>query len=161
MHVRRLLGILALVVACEPKTTTSPDDAGAAQGTAEPEPAPADEDGDEAETASRPPPVEQVLEIDGKLTKAAVDQAVQEHAREFRACFDEALQHPDDVELTGAIVVRFVVTPAGEAENPIVELSEFGDKPTESCVAAAVDGLGFPKQKAESTVHLPLYANNF
>ncbi|MBC8072147.1 MAG: AgmX/PglI C-terminal domain-containing protein [Deltaproteobacteria bacterium] len=157
MHRGRQLGILALVLACEPKTTTSPDDGTAAQAAPEPDPAPTDE----AEDASRPPPVQQLLEIDGKLSEAAVDQAVQEHAREFRSCFDEALQHPDDVELAGAIVIRFVVTPAGEAENPIVELSEFGDKPTEACVAAAVDGLSFPKQQGESTVHLPLYASSF
>src|SRR5687768_8258199 len=99
-----LVPAVLLALACERNAPTTPPEDGADDGAAaaddageaEPEP-------EEPEGSKRPVPVEQVLEIDGKLPKEAIDQQLQDHINEIRACFDEALQHPDGLELKGAV----------------------------------------------------------
>jgi hypothetical protein len=145
-----------LVLACKPSApTTTPEPSESA-------PPELDEDDDEApESSKRPPPVEQILKIEGNLPEAQVTQMVQDHLNEIRTCYDEAMQDPNEEHLKGAIVVRFTVPSSGAVASPEIELTEFEHAQTERCIAGVVDTFAFPKQKAESTVHLPFYMNNF
>ncbi|MFO0636728.1 MAG: AgmX/PglI C-terminal domain-containing protein [Nannocystaceae bacterium] len=113
------------------------------------------------ESSHHKPPVEQGLTIDGALKDADVEAAVNQNIEAVRACYDEALHHPNDEQLGGAIVVSFTVTAAGKVEGAKLELSEFGHAPTEQCLTKLVGTLGFPKQAKPSTVRYPFYLNKY
>ena len=157
----RILAIalaVAPAAACEsPRGSAPPEDAGAASdaGTSN-DPDPAEPSG---AAPDKPVPVQQLLEIDGSVTKAQLDEQLQVHLNEIRACYDGALQDPAGIELNGAIVVRLSVSKAGAVSGATVTLSEFGHPPTETCLTGVVETFVLPKQKRESTVQLPLYMN--
>lgn len=113
------------------------------------------------ESSHHKPPVEQVLTIDGTLKDADIEGAINQSIEAVRACYDEALHHPNDETLDGAIVVSFTVTAAGKVEGAKLELSEFGHAPTEQCLTKLVGTLSFPKQAKPSTVRYPFYLNKY
>jgi hypothetical protein len=162
---RHVVSVLALALvltplACERSASTTPEDgtpdAPAADGAS-------DDDTSEAPAADAPQHklshTEYVLEIDGSVTKAQVDDVIAAKLNEIRACYDDALRHPDVAELHGAVVVGFAVSKSGEVGSAALELSEFAYPPTEKCLVALVGTFAFPKQKAASTVKLPFYMN--
>lgn len=152
---------VAVAAACEkdPPTTAPPDDASVEDDAAADEPS-ADEPGAETEPGvKKADPVQFVLEIDGSVTKAQIDALLQEHLNAIRECYDDALANPDGIELKGAIVVKFEVDKAGKVGGAAVEHSEFGHKPTETCLVGVVEGFALPKQKRASSVKLPFYMN--
>lgn len=152
-----------LATVCERKSSTPPDETAADDGAADPDDGgdDADEEGQNEEGADRPAPVEQVLKIEGPLPESAIAQLQQDKLNELRDCVDEALQNPDGLTLNGAVVVRFTVGKDGTVTSSMVELDEVGYKPSATCVAKVVESYKFPKQKGESSVHWPVYSNNF
>lgn len=162
-HAVHLACALLVLASCERKPSTPPDDPANDDGAVAADDAGEDDEpqADDEAGSDKPPPVEQVLEIDGPLPKTAIDTFLQERINEVRDCFDEAMQNPDGLELNGAVVVRFAVGKDGKVSAATVELDEIGYKPSASCIGKVVEGYAFPKQKGESTVHLPFYMNNF
>lgn len=159
-----LLFAVVLATVCEKKPSTTPDDAaddGAADDGGDDGGDDADEEGENEEGADRPPPVEQLLKIEGPLPESAITQMQQDLLNELRDCLDEALQSPDGLTLNGAVVVKLTVDKAGAVTSSMVELDEVGHKPSATCLAKVVEGYKFPKQKGESVVHWPVYSNNF
>jgi len=161
-RMRALVLAVAVAAACEkdPPTTAPPDGASVDDdASAQDEPT---EDEPTAETEpgpKKPAPVQWVLEIDGRVTKAQIDALVQDHLNAIRECYDDALNNPEGIELKGAIVVSFTVAKTGAVRSAAVEHSEFGHPPTETCLVGVVETFELPKQKSESTVKLPLYMN--
>jgi hypothetical protein len=153
---------VAVAAACEkdPPTTTPPDDTGEHDdASVESEPTEDDPAAEPEPGAKKAEPVQWVLEIDGRVTKAQIDALVQDNLNAIRECYDAALGDPDGIELKGAIVVRFTVAKTGAVGGAVVEHSEFGHPPTETCLVGVVETFALPKQKSESTVKLPLYMN--
>jgi len=164
-----LLSSVLLILSCERKSTTTPPDTGGDDGSIAADDAggddsaadDADEEGKNDEGSDRPVPVEQVLKVEGPLTQQVIDDVMRHSITTLRDCFDQVMENPDAYTLNGAVVVRFVVGKDGKVTSAIVELDEVGHKGSASCLAKAIESATFPKQKDESTVHLPLYENNF
>lgn len=161
-RMRALVVAVAVAAACEkdPPTTAPPEDASVADDASSDDEPSEDEPPTETEPGpKKPDPVQWTLTIDGRVTKAQIDALLQDHLNAIRECYDDALTNPDGIELKGAIVVSFKVDKTGAVGSAVVEHSEFGHPPTETCLVGVVETFKLPKQKSESTVKLPLYMN--
>jgi hypothetical protein len=142
---RKTVLALVLTIACDKQQATA-----APEETDAPEPAPAEDEPDAAPKKKKEEdPIATEMTIEGGLTKDQVQKVVDEHFTEVRKCFDIALGHPDDANLTGAIVVRFGVDAEGKVDEQALDDSNFHDPETEQCMVELVRGWTFPKPKGK------------
>ena len=162
------LGLTATAAGCERKgSSTNPDEAAnddsqaGDDGTA-PD---GDDEGDDGEAEGgddKPPVVEHVLKVEGGLTVTQAQAVVDEHVREIRACFDEAIARNPNEGLTGAIVIAVSVAPTGQAGETKADANELGDDEAAACIAREVAKWTFPKPKGgKATIHYPFYPRSY
>jgi TonB family protein len=95
----------------------------------------------EAKPAGEPEPM-----IMGSLTKDTVKKVLHAHRAEVKAC---ATAHPaaDGSAPTGVVVIKFIVTEAGEVTTSRLERSSTQNEALEECVRAAALTWKFPRKK--------------
>jgi len=141
---RSTICALALGLACEKQPpTATPEETEPSTEPAEDEPEP------DKKKRKQEDPIATEMTVEGGLSKDQVQKVVDEHFTEVRKCFDIGLGRPDDVNLTGAIVVRFGIDDAGKVDEQALEDSNFYDTETEHCLVDLVKGWTFPKPKGK------------
>jgi TonB family protein len=158
-HDRRLLLAFGLLLSCDREAaSTSPDDSAPAARTDESswEAAPSSSVESEAE------PLDTTFRVEGGLSKDQVQSVIDQQFTPIRECFDGALERVDQVDTSGAIVLRWVVSTKGDVIDAEIDGSSFGDPQTERCIVDAVQRWSFPAPKAKpATIHYAFWLRSY
>lgn len=79
----------------------------------------------------------------GALSKEAIDAVVKDALADVRRCYKKGLR--SNPKLAGRVAVKFIIEPDGTVREAAIKSSTLGDARVESCVAAEVAALRFPK----------------
>jgi hypothetical protein len=89
------------------------------------------------------------------LPKDVINEVVQRHRSDIRACYDAALQR--NPGLRGKIVVAFNIAPNGIVQSASVKESTLGDSAIGNCIVARVKSWIFPKPEAPVVTEVSAY----
>ncbi|MFH1434881.1 MAG: AgmX/PglI C-terminal domain-containing protein [Pseudomonadota bacterium] len=78
----------------------------------------------------------------GTLPKDAIRRVIRQHLNEVRYCYEQQLAVKTD--LSGRVVIKFVIMANGVVQGSLVQESTLGSKPAEQCIAKAVGRWTFP-----------------
>ena len=100
-----------------------------------------------SQALATPPPARR-----GSLDKEVIRRTIRGHLGEVKACYErELLEHP---ELTGRVVVRFVIGGDGRVLTAEVESSTLGSPPAEQCIASQLATWLFPQPRGGGLVQV-------
>jgi hypothetical protein len=156
-----LVPVLAFGVACDRDDASNPPEEATSMPASEPtapaegsDPGPAEEE--EAD------PIDTSFRVEGGLSKEQVQAVIEKQHTPIRECFDKSLERIDQVDTSGAIVVRWVIGVKGDVAEAEVEATRFGDPATEACIVDEVETWTFPAPKGKSaTIHHAFYLRSY
>jgi len=90
----------------------------------------------------------------GSLSSGAVTPIIQSYERSFRFCYEQALRRAPS--LTGGVVVRLSVEPAGWTSSAVVSSSTLGDAAVAACIVESARHLMFPASPGITIVDFPV-----
>ncbi len=99
--------------------------------------------------------VSENVQVLSGLPKDVINEVVQRHRSEIRACYDAALQR--NPGLRGKIVVAFNIAPNGIVQTASVKESTLGDAALGTCIVARVKSWVFPKPEAPVVTEVSAY----
>ncbi len=99
--------------------------------------------------------VSENVQVLSGLPKDVINEVVQRHRSEIRACYDAALQR--NPGLRGKVVVAFNIAPNGIVQSANVKESTIGDSALGSCIIARVKSWIFPKPEAPVVTEVSAY----
>lgn len=99
--------------------------------------------------------VSENVQVLSGLPKDVINEVVQRHRSEIRACYDAALQR--NPGLRGKIVVAFNIAPNGIVQSASVKESTLGDSSLGTCIVARVKSWIFPKPEAPVVTEVSAY----
>jgi hypothetical protein len=99
--------------------------------------------------------VSENVQVLSGLPKDVINEVVQRHRSEIRACYDAALQR--NPGLRGKIVVAFNIAPNGIIQSASVKESTIGDAGLGNCIVARVRSWVFPKPEAPVVTEVSAY----
>lgn len=160
---RWYLSTLALLVACDrDSASTSPEDTASMEDSAMESPTPEPASAAPAEEQEDLEPLDTSFRVEGGLSQEQVQAVIDKEFDPIRKCFDKSLARADQIDTSGAIVVRWVVGVKGDVAEAELEGTRFGDEETERCIVEQVEGWTFPPPKGKSaTVHHAFYLRSY
>ncbi len=99
--------------------------------------------------------VSENVQVLSGLPKDVINEVVQRHRSEIRACYDAALQR--NPGLRGKIVVAFNIAPNGIVQTASVKENTLGDSAMGTCIIARVKSWVFPKPEAPVVTEVSAY----
>jgi outer membrane biosynthesis protein TonB len=99
--------------------------------------------------------VSENVQVLSGLPKDVINEVVQRHRSEIRACYDAALQR--NPGLRGKVVVAFNIAPNGIVQSAGVKESTIGDSGLGNCIVARVKSWIFPKPEAPVITEVSAY----
>lgn len=99
--------------------------------------------------------VSENVQVLSGLPKDVINEVVQRHRSEIRACYDAALQR--NPGLRGKIVVAFNIAPNGIVQSASIKESTLGDGALGSCIVSRVKSWIFPKPEAPVVTEVSAY----
>ncbi len=99
--------------------------------------------------------VSENVQVLSGLPKDVINEVVQRHRSEIRACYDAALQR--NPGLRGKVVVAFNIAPNGIVQSASVKESTLGDTSLGNCIVARVKSWTFPKPEAPVVTEVSAY----
>ncbi len=99
--------------------------------------------------------VSENVQVLSGLPKDVINEVVQRHRSEIRACYDAALQR--NPGLRGKVVVAFNIAPNGIVQSASVKESTLGDSALGNCIVARVKSWTFPKPEAPVVTEVSAY----
>jgi pSer/pThr/pTyr-binding forkhead associated (FHA) protein len=99
--------------------------------------------------------VSENVQVLSGLPKDVINEVVQRHRSEIRACYDAALQR--NPGLRGKIVVAFNIAPNGIVQTASVKENTLGDSGLGTCIIARVKSWVFPKPEAPVVTEVSAY----
>ena len=100
--------------------------------------------------ASRPPSATASDGRDGGLSKEQINVVVRKHLVEIKCCYEAGLEK--DRSLSGAVIVGWTITPAGQVSRSWVMENTLPSEPTIACIAERVCDWEFPGREMPTTV---------
>lgn len=97
------------------------------------------------------------VDQDGGLTPAIIRRHVRRKLTRIRHCYEKELLVSSS--LSGTVTTRFQISPNGTVQG--VKASGLGNSKVESCVAAAIKSINFPKPKGGGYVNVRSYPFTF
>jgi TonB family protein len=88
--------------------------------------------------------------VTGTLKKEVIRKVLTANNAQFKFCYEQALMKKAD--LSGKVVVQFVVSQTGEVSSSKVETNTMATPDTGACVAKAVKSMRFPSPKGAGIV---------
>lgn len=76
------------------------------------------------------------------MDRSIIQRVIRQHRREIRACYQHELQR--DVDLSGRVVVSFIIDPAGNVASARIHESDLGDDDVEACLVRRIRQWRFP-----------------
>lgn len=99
--------------------------------------------------------VSENVQVLSGLPKDVINEVVQRHRSEIRACYDAALQR--NPGLRGKVVVAFNIAPNGIVQSAVVKESTLGDSALGNCITSRVKSWVFPKPEAPVITEVSAY----
>ncbi|MBY0370757.1 AgmX/PglI C-terminal domain-containing protein [bacterium] len=99
--------------------------------------------------------VSENVQVLSGLPKDVINEVVQRHRSEIRACYDAALQR--NPGLRGKVVVAFNIAPNGIVQTASVKESTLGDAGLGNCIVSRVKSWVFPKPEAPVVTEVSAY----
>lgn len=90
--------------------------------------------------------------IEGHLDRETIQRVIRQHRREIRDCYQRELQRNPD--LSGRVVVAFMIDPAGNVARSSVAESDIGDDNVEECLVNRIRRWRFPAPSTPGNVRV-------
>jgi TonB family protein len=155
----RLLLLAGLLLACDRDVASAPPDDGLTP-THNPSQSTWDDPAPVADAEAEP--LDTSFRVEGGLSREQVQSVIDQQFTSIRECFDRALDRVDQIDIGGAIVLRWAVGTSGDVLDAEIEGSSFGDRETERCILEAVQRWSFPAPKKKpATIHYAFHLRSY